>query len=70
VVQDIIVKNAPKEQPYSIAIGRQKTNKNPNYEGHADLVDFALNVTDILDNLDNHELCSYKESVSCKGSSQ
>jgi hypothetical protein len=24
VVQDIIVKNAPKEQPYSIAIGRQR----------------------------------------------
>ena len=53
VVQHIIIKNAPKKQPYSIAIGRQKTNKNPNYEGYADLVDFSLNVIDILDNLDN-----------------
>jgi hypothetical protein len=67
VVQDIVVKNAPKKLSYSIATERQKRQiKTPIKYGYANLVDFSLNV---IKNLDDHKFCSYKEVVSWKESS-
>ena len=67
VVQDIVVKNAPKKLSYSIATERQKRQiKTLIKYGYANLVDFSLNV---IKNLDDHKFCSYKEVVSWKESS-
>jgi len=58
-----IVKNIPKKQPYNIATGRKKRQIKELINGYIDLVNFTLIV---VENLDDHELCFYKETISCK----
>lgn len=64
MLQDIDDKNIPKKQHYSIAKERQirqiKVQVNNTY---VDLVHFTLNV---VEKFNDHELCSYKEKISCK----
>lgn len=61
MVQDIDDKNVHKKQHYSIAKERQiKVQVNNAY---VDLVNFTLNV---VENFNDHKLCSYKEKISCK----
>lgn len=67
MVQDIIVKNIPKKQPYNIATGRKKRQIKALINGYIDLVNFTLIV---VENFDDHELCSYKEMISYKDFSQ
>jgi hypothetical protein len=67
-VKDSLEEEAPEEQRYSIATGRQRRQiRPPQRYGYADLVDYALSVAE---DLDGHEPCSYKEVISCRESSQ
>lgn len=61
---DIVDKNTHEEQPYNIDTRRQ-IKASIKYD-YIDLVNFTLNV---IENLDNHEPCYYKEVISCKQSS-
>ena len=66
MVKNIINKNAPEEQYCNIAIKRQKRQIKAQVKcGYANLIDFALNV---VNSLNNHEPCSYKEVISYKES--
>jgi tRNA U34 5-carboxymethylaminomethyl modifying enzyme MnmG/GidA len=64
LVQYIVDKNIFEEQHYNIAKGRQRRHiKAPVKYDYANLANFSLNV---IENLDNHESCSYKEKIFLK----